>query len=190
MLLDTGLRASELCELKLGDVDLKAGRVEAKHGLRGGAKGGKGRTVFLGKTARRFVWRYLAECEDGEDPEAFLFFGRWDRPMNPDSLRQLLKFLAKKAACTQWVQSRRDSRISFLQARLLIKILALLDIGIKPVFVTHSIGNLFQTLSQVFDPGRNGNTQKVFTLAAYLSKRFPVQCGDVVLEEKKHLEER
>lgn len=96
-LLDTGLRASELCALKVGDVDLKTGRMEVKHGPRGGAKGGKGRTVFLGKTVRRFVWRYLAEREDGEDPDAPLFAGRWDRPMNPDSLRQLLKALGEKA---------------------------------------------------------------------------------------------
>jgi integrase/recombinase XerD len=97
MLLDTGLRASELCALKVGDVDIKTGRGEVKHGARGGAKGGKGRTVFLGKAARRFVWRYLAEREDGEDPETFLFSNRLDRPMNPDSLRQLLKYLADKA---------------------------------------------------------------------------------------------
>lgn len=97
ILLDTGLRASELCALRIGDVDLKTGRVEVRHGPRGGAKGGKGRTVFLGKTARRFVWRYLAEREDGEDLEAPLFASKWDRPMNPTSLRQLIKRLADKA---------------------------------------------------------------------------------------------
>jgi integrase/recombinase XerD len=48
-LLDTGLRASELCALKVCDVDLKSGKVQVKHGRSGGAKGGKGRTVFLGK---------------------------------------------------------------------------------------------------------------------------------------------
>lgn len=96
-LLDTGLRASELCALRIWDVDLRSGRVEVRHGRRGGAKGGKGRTVFLGKAARRFAWRYLAEREDGEDPEAPLLVGKWDRPMNPTSLRQLIKRLAEKA---------------------------------------------------------------------------------------------
>jgi integrase/recombinase XerD len=52
-LLDTGLRASELSALKIGDIDLKTGKVLVKHGRIGGAKGGKGRMVFLGKTARR-----------------------------------------------------------------------------------------------------------------------------------------
>ncbi len=72
-LLDTGLRASELSALKVGDVDLKTGKVQVKHGRLGGAKGGKGRIVFLGKAVRRAVWRYLAERTDGDDPEALLF---------------------------------------------------------------------------------------------------------------------
>ncbi len=42
-LLDTGLRAMELCKLLIGIIDLKTGRVEVKHGVIGGAKGGKGR---------------------------------------------------------------------------------------------------------------------------------------------------
>lgn len=97
MLLDTGLRASELCALRVGDVELKAGRVEVRRGLRGGAKGGVGRTVFLGKAARRLVWRYLAERHDGDDPEAPLFVGKWERPLNPTALRQLIKRLSDKA---------------------------------------------------------------------------------------------
>lgn len=60
LLLDTGLRASELCALEVVDVDFKSGRVTVKHGLAGGAKGRKGRGVFLGKTNRKTLWRYLA----------------------------------------------------------------------------------------------------------------------------------
>jgi integrase/recombinase XerD len=50
-LLDTGLRATELCSLLIGNVDLTTGKVSVIHGVRGGAKGGKGRTVFVGKKA-------------------------------------------------------------------------------------------------------------------------------------------
>lgn len=117
-LLDSGLRASELCALKIGDVDLKTGRTEVRHGRRGGAKGGKGRTVFLGKTTRRFVWRYVAEREDGEDLEAPLFAGRWERPMNPTSLRQLIKRLAEKAGVRDCYphRFRHTFAISYLRA--------------------------------------------------------------------------
>ena len=61
-LLDTGLRASELSALKVGDVDLKSGKVLVKHGRLGGAKGGKGRTVYLGKAARRAVSVLHLQC--------------------------------------------------------------------------------------------------------------------------------
>ena len=50
-LLDTGLRASELCSLRIGDVDSSTGKVDIRHGIGGGAKGGKGRVVYLGKVA-------------------------------------------------------------------------------------------------------------------------------------------
>lgn len=81
-LLDTGLRASELCSLRIGDIDLKSGKVVVRHGIGGGSKGGKGRTVFMGKSTRRAVWRYLADREDGTDPEAPLFLGKSYRQMN------------------------------------------------------------------------------------------------------------
>ena len=45
-LLDTGLRATELCSLTVEDVDLKTGKVNVRHGVGGGAKGGKGRHLL------------------------------------------------------------------------------------------------------------------------------------------------
>ena len=89
ILLDSGLRASELCSLKVADIDMKTGRVDIKHGVVGGAKGGKGRIVYLGKVARQAVWRYLADRDDGKDATAPLIVGKFNRPMNRDGLRQL-----------------------------------------------------------------------------------------------------
>jgi integrase/recombinase XerD len=96
-LLDTGLRASELCALTVNDVDMKTGRVTVRHGLEGGAKGGKGRTVYLGKVARKALWRYLAKREDGEDLKAPLFISAADRPFTKDSLRVLITRLGNRA---------------------------------------------------------------------------------------------
>ena len=96
-LLDTGLRASELCALTIGDVDQKTGKVHVKHGQRGGAKGGKGRLVFLGKAARRALWRYLVTRDEGEGPDAPLSVGKLNRVFNKNALRQLMARLGKKA---------------------------------------------------------------------------------------------
>lgn len=95
-LLDTGLRASELCALRVEDVDMKSGKVSVRPGEAGKAKGGKGRVVFMGKSARRFLWRYLADREDGSDPDAPLFTGKLNRPFNRDALRQLINSLGAK----------------------------------------------------------------------------------------------
>jgi integrase/recombinase XerD len=97
MLLDTGLRSSEFCSLKIGDVDLKTGRVEVAHGSQGGAKGSKGRVVYLGKTARRMLWRYLAEKIDNTDTDMPLFVLSGDRPFRPDGLRHLIKRIGERA---------------------------------------------------------------------------------------------
>ena len=95
-LLDTGLRATELCSLTVEDVDLKTGKVNVRHGVGGGAKGGKGRVTYLGKVARKAVWRYLAAREDGDDPRSPLFISRTDRPFNKDSLRVLINRLGAR----------------------------------------------------------------------------------------------
>ncbi len=55
-LLDTGLRASELCALRIEDYDKQTGRLIVRNG-----KGGKGRNVYLGYTARSALWKYLED---------------------------------------------------------------------------------------------------------------------------------
>ena len=96
-LVDTGLRATELCSLKIGDIDVKTGRVTVKHGVTGGAKGGKGRTVFLGKAARKAIWAYLIKREDEDDAEAPVFLGKMGRKMNNMSLRHPINALGERA---------------------------------------------------------------------------------------------
>ncbi len=96
-LLDTGLRANEFCSLKIGSCDLKTGKLEIIHGVLGGAKGGKGRVVFLGKVTRSAVWHYLVEREDRGNQDAPLFLGKDNRSMTPDGLRHLIKRMADRA---------------------------------------------------------------------------------------------
>jgi integrase/recombinase XerD len=48
-LLDTGLRAGEICSLRIRDIDLKTGKVIVHHGSMGGSKGGKRANGVHGK---------------------------------------------------------------------------------------------------------------------------------------------
>ncbi len=118
VLLDAGLRASELCALTVADAYLKLGQVLVKHGQRGGAKGSKGRVVFLGKTTRRSLWRYLASRADGEDPDAPLFLGKLHRRMNKGVLRQMIARLGEKAGVvhTHPHRFRHTFAITYLRA--------------------------------------------------------------------------
>ena len=59
VLLDTGVRAQELCNTNLQDTDLNAGSAMIRHG-----KGGKSRTVFLGRKTRRALRSYLRQRRD------------------------------------------------------------------------------------------------------------------------------
>jgi len=59
VMLDTGLRVSELCDLQVRHLDRHTGRITVERG-----KGGKPRTVFLGSAAQRAVWRWMASRED------------------------------------------------------------------------------------------------------------------------------
>lgn len=53
-LADTGCRASEFLSIDMGDVDLINGEIRILHG-----KGGKVRTVYIGRNCRRKVRKYL-----------------------------------------------------------------------------------------------------------------------------------
>lgn len=54
VLLDTGVRRQELCDLEVRDVDIATGAISVRRG-----KGGKARTVFLGVNSRRVLMQYL-----------------------------------------------------------------------------------------------------------------------------------
>ena len=58
-LLDAGCRANEFISIDLSDLDLVTGAVYIRH-----AKGGKSRTVFVGKTTRRAIRAYLKHRQD------------------------------------------------------------------------------------------------------------------------------
>ena len=90
VLIDTGIRASELCNLMLHDYDDQRGRLHIQHG-----KGDKPRAVYLGDRARKSIWRYLAERR----PKAVgsLFATKTGAPIERNNLRSTLQGIAKLA---------------------------------------------------------------------------------------------
>ncbi len=85
LLLDTGMRASELCGLTLDNLDLKARRARI-HG-----KGDKWRMAYFGAATAKALMLYLAERKpDSKRPEVFLTY-RGDMPLRGASLYRLVQ---------------------------------------------------------------------------------------------------
>jgi site-specific recombinase XerD len=92
-MLDTGLRASEVCALKVSDLD-HTGR---KARVRG--KGGKDRSVMFGRQTARLLWAYLRELElEGDSPVFLADRGEaQNEPLTRNGLLQLFHRLGKSA---------------------------------------------------------------------------------------------
>ena len=68
VLLDSGVRISELCALNVGDVDMKTGEVHVQKG-----KGGKGRYTHVSARTRKEMLTYLRTRSDtGTDEPLFV----------------------------------------------------------------------------------------------------------------------
>lgn len=92
-LLDTGLRASELCTLTIADYDSANARLHVRKGK--GKGGGKERFVVIGKRTQKSLWRYLASRQMA--PQQPLFATRHGTPLSRTDLRHLLVRLGKRA---------------------------------------------------------------------------------------------
>ncbi len=116
MLLDTGLRVSELCSLRRADVKANTTEITVI------GKGGKERSVYLGKTARRALRLYLVKTGRVEDDQPlFLAEGGYGREgLTPQGIRFLMKDLQGKSGVEGVRVSphtlRHSFAISFLRA--------------------------------------------------------------------------
>ena len=93
LMLDTGLRRREVCELTADDVDLDAGSVTVRH-----SKSGRFRVVPIGPDAARII-RKWAHARD-EHARTF-FYSEGDRnkgePLTPRGLRQAIVRIGQRA---------------------------------------------------------------------------------------------
>ena len=91
LLLDTGIRASELCGLAIKDADLTNKRILVL------GKGNKERAVPISPRTAKTLWRYLTTERKDEPVNAPLFLGSEGDPLNRDALLKLLIRLRAKA---------------------------------------------------------------------------------------------
>jgi len=90
ILLDTGIRAQELCDLKIHQVDLKNQQINVW------GKGAKQRTIPISAPTSKAVWKYLTKHPNASmgDP---LIVTRTGKPLNRHSLLSLLKNIGNRA---------------------------------------------------------------------------------------------
>jgi integrase/recombinase XerD len=93
LMYDTGVRVSELCNLKIGNVDLQNNRALVL------GKGNKSRYVRIGRRCNKAIWRYLTTRESKlpDDPFIVVYHHDLERPMNRRVLGRLIKRLGKRA---------------------------------------------------------------------------------------------
>ena len=91
LLLDTGLRGAELCNLAGRDIDMQSGAVHVRMG-----KGRKNRTVYAGAHARRALARYFAE-RGTPGPDDAVFLARTGNALTYGALSQMLQYLGQRA---------------------------------------------------------------------------------------------
>lgn len=91
LLLDTGIRASELCGLRIKDIDLKNRRIMVF------GKGAKERSVPFGPRTGTILWKYITTREDAKEDDDYLFITVNGEPMTDDRLYKVLKTLGKRA---------------------------------------------------------------------------------------------
>jgi site-specific recombinase XerD len=90
LLLDTGIRATELCTLTLATLDLKNQRLTVM------GKGRKERTLPICPRTAQEIWRYHT-TRDNARPRDPVFSTRTGRPMDRHNLRHMLVGAGKRA---------------------------------------------------------------------------------------------
>ncbi|HZO87079.1 MAG TPA: tyrosine-type recombinase/integrase [Chthonomonadaceae bacterium] len=88
-LLDTGVRASELCAIQIRHLGMQSRRCTVL------GKGNKHRMVPFGGTTAKALWQYLRE--DPRDPDDPMFISERGEPLTRSGLRQLMERLGKAA---------------------------------------------------------------------------------------------
>ncbi|MCL4304063.1 MAG: tyrosine-type recombinase/integrase [Anaerolineae bacterium] len=90
-LLDTGVRASELCSITMNNVDFKNKQITVL------GKGDKERVLQISNRTGQLIWRYLVTRSSELSDNAPLFASDDDLPLTRDSLLKLIKRIGNRA---------------------------------------------------------------------------------------------
>lgn len=96
ILLDTGIRVSELCRIQYKDIDLNNQSIHICAFETG--KKSRDRIVYLGSETMDLLWKFIAQYE--ENPDFYLFASsatKRNRPLDRNAVDHLLKRLGEKA---------------------------------------------------------------------------------------------
>ena len=92
LMLDTGIRVSELCDLQMGDYVQKRGQLHVRHG-----KGDKERMLFVGSTTKKYLWRYINQDRKNEKRSDPLFASREGKALDRYAVRKMIFRAGKRA---------------------------------------------------------------------------------------------
>lgn len=91
-LLASGVRVSELCTIRISDINFDTLAVKVREG-----KGAKQRTVYINDLANKHLVEYLTSRNVNGD---YLFYNKKREPLNPGGVRHILKVLEERAEIT------------------------------------------------------------------------------------------
>ena len=154
LLYSSGLRASELCDVKLRDVNFQVGCVRVM------GKGSKERIVPLGRAAIEAIGRYLNECRPKleKKPQEKLFLTRTGRPMERVGLWMLVDKAARRRGMLKRVgpHTLRHCFATHLlgggaDLRVVQELLGHSDIGTTQIY-THVDGDRLKSVHRKYHP--------------------------------------
>lgn len=94
LLLDTGMRAQELCDIQYDHISLSRKTIKVPHG-----KGDKSRVVHFGNRTAKLLWEYMDPHMSTSRPHDYLFYvdDSRPRPLNRHALGNMLRRLGNRA---------------------------------------------------------------------------------------------
>jgi integrase/recombinase XerD len=156
LLYASGLRASELCDLKVNDLNLTVGCVRVF------GKGGKERIVPVGGAAAEAITEYLSQCRPALErtPSEHLFLSRTGRPLERIALWMLVEKFGRRSGLLKHISPHvlRHCFASHLltggaDLRIVQELLGHADVGTTQIY-THVDQGRLKSIHEKYHPRR------------------------------------